>query len=309
MEIFGIIIPASIFGAISGLFGSWLRAAVMRKRLFQGEAVLLAQLRNDWVALRPDWHKSLLIALGPEGHYSPASPLEKERFTDFLNLISRTVAQEKNYTDDNLQKRRTSIRNSSHEYEQAARNVGMFLASLANLVLTGRLTASQAYSVVGPDLTIRSKQIRIVLGNLEPSWASPQVSNELRRLSSWAASLPGTTERILSLVDILWAESCRLGDAQEWYFVRASSVKNERSTGVACRRRVSVHAFRSKGFMVALSLSRHLLWAEFIPLRYKKGAPENMFLQAQYMGGFKMFFVMNYIWLRDVIRVYRSEDK
>jgi len=296
MEIFGIIIPVGIFGAMAGFFGSWLRAVAMRKRIFQGEAVLLAQLRGDWVSLRPQWYKALLVALGPDAYYSPAPPEEKDNFRRLLSIMEE-AGSIREYYNPNKKELTDYARALSHEYEQATRNVGMFLASLSNLVLGGRITPAQAYSVVGPDIALRSRQVRVMLGKGAPLWKHAGVAGSRAPWSIWAASLPGVTERIMVLIDIIWAESSRLGDAGDSYFLRASSVKNTYGSGRECRRRVIIHSLRSKSLPSAIKLSRHLLWSELLPFRYKLSSSSSGMPNVRFRGNFKDVAITNISWL------------
>src|ERR1700761_7057011 len=88
------------------------------------EVDLLRQMRSDWLALKPQWHRAILTAIGPDSYYSPASGEIRSRFR---GLIAE-MAAEPETGDPTWFAWHQQTRDASHEFEQAERDVLFFLA-------------------------------------------------------------------------------------------------------------------------------------------------------------------------------------
>src|SRR5882757_8011801 len=153
---------AAVVGIPIGL-SQWLSA---RAQARSAEVELLRSMRSDWQALKPQWHRAILTAIGPDSYYSPARLEVREGFRRLVAAIVAEPARD----DPNRHAWRDDIRERSHEFEQAERDVLFFLATLASVVFQGRLSPGLAYTVVGPDVVRRSRQIRVLLGEAPPAW-------------------------------------------------------------------------------------------------------------------------------------------
>jgi hypothetical protein len=108
-----------------------------------------------------------------------------------------------------------------------ARRVVTALSRIADLVLSGRASVELAYLVVGQELTRRSRPLRGMLFLQHHRWMAVDT----------LASQGGTRERIMSLVDLMWAEGVRRQDLAT-HTVRAAAEAKRSGTGALCRRRV-----------------------------------------------------------------------
>jgi hypothetical protein len=253
------------------------------------EIDLLREMRADWMALKPQWHRAILTAIGPDDYYSPASMQIR---TEFRQLVER-MAAEPDLESEDWHKWHQETRDRSHEYEQAERDVLFFLATLASVVFKGRLSPDLAYTVVGLDTVRRSRQIRTLLGVDSPSWylASQEgpepdlgespTDSEIEALVHqemeedgpecpwvyWVDSIPGLTDRILGLLDVLWAEAARRYDLQTHDLVNAALLKQGSGSGLRNRLRVRRLAKEHGGSgMATWRLERGLLAGEFLRL-------------------------------------------
>ncbi len=189
-------------------------------------------------------------------------------------------------------------RDRSHEFEQAERDVLFFLATLSSAVFRGRLSPDLAYAVVGLDVARRSRQVRVLLGEATAEWVHESdeekeanayevvaMSDEevLKSVMStvhggaemeakkcpwcyWVDSLPGLSDRILALLDILWAEAARRYDMETHDLVTAAELKRVSGSGLRNRLRVRRLAKEHGSRLTAKRLERRLLAAEFIRL-------------------------------------------
>jgi hypothetical protein len=249
-------------------------------------------MRSDWLALKPQWHRAILTAIGPDSYYSPA---EGEIRSTFRNLVA-DMAAEPESGDPAWFSWHQETRDRSHEFEQAERDVLFFLATLASAVFRGRLSPDLAYTVVGLDVVRRSRQVRVLLGEAPAEWAyesdEEKETNaaEVAAMSDeeilvsvmsavqgeaetetkkcpwryWVDSLPGLTDRILGLLDILWAEGARRYDMETHDLVVAAELKRISGSGLRNRLRVRRLAKEHGSRLTARRLEKRLLAAEFI---------------------------------------------
>jgi hypothetical protein len=192
-----------------------------------------------------------------------------------------------------------NTRDRSHEFEQAERDVLFFLATLASVVLRGHLSPSLAYTVIGPDVVRRSRQIRVLLGAAQPDWYSLDRTEEREEQSGisatksskeeadtelveetedgaedelecpwvyWVDSLPGLTDRILGLMDVLWAESVRRYDLETHDLVAGAVTKYHTKSGLRNRLRIRRLCREHDSHITGWRLERLLLAGEFLPL-------------------------------------------
>jgi len=258
------------------------------------EVDLLREMRSDWLALKPQWHRAILTAIGPDSYYSPA---DSEIRSTFRTLVA-DMAAEPDLGDPAWFGWHQETRDRSHEFEQAERDVLFFLATLASAVFSGRLSPDLAYAVVGLDIARRSRQVRVLLREAPAEWfheskeemeadasevaamskeegfesvvsaAREETQTETRKCPwcYWVDSLPGLTDRILGLLDVIWAEAARRYDMETHDLVAAAELKRVSGSGLRNRLRVRRLALEHGSRLTAIRLERRLLAAEFIRL-------------------------------------------
>jgi hypothetical protein len=263
-----------------------------REQARSAEVGLLREMRSDWLALKPQWHRAILTAICPDSYYSPA---DGEIRSTFRKLVA-DIAAEPKPGDPAWFAWHQETRDRSHEFEQAERDVLFFLATLASAVFRGRLSPDLAYTVVGLDVVRRSRQVRVLLGEAPAEWAyesdEEKEANaaEVAAMSDqeilesvmsaaqgeaeaepkkcpwcyWVDSLPGLTDRILGLLDILWAEGARRYDMQTHDLVAAAELKRISGSGLRNRLRVRRLAKEHGSHLTSSRLEKRLLAAEFI---------------------------------------------
>ena len=267
----------------------WLSA---RAQARSAEIDLLREMRSDWLALKPQWHRAILTAIGPDSYYSPAN---SEIRATFRELVA-DMAAEPESGDPAWFGWHHDTRDRSHEFEQAERDVLFFLATLASAVFRGRLSPDLAYTVVGLDVVRRSRQVRVLLGESSAEWvyesddekaanaaevsakseeeifetvlaaAQGRAEVETRECpwKYWVDSLPGLADRILSLLDILWAEGARRYDMETHDLVAAAELKRISGSGLRNRLRVRRVAREHGSRLTSWKLERALLASEFV---------------------------------------------
>lgn len=211
----------------------------------------------------------------------------------FRELIAKIVA-EPDIEGDAWHQWHQETRDRSHEFEQAERDVLTFLATLASVVFRGRLSPDLAYTVVGLDVVRRSRQIRVLLGTEEAHWTIEKISSETEERKGeneisdeslervvldeigddedgpecpwvyWVDSLPGLTDRVYGLLDILWAEAARRYDLQTHDLVAAALLKHSRGSGLRNRLRVRRIAKEHGSRLATWKLEWGLLSGEFL---------------------------------------------
>jgi hypothetical protein len=251
------------------------------------EVNLLREMRSDWLNLKPQWHMAVLTAIGPDDYYSPADQQTRQRFRTLIADIQNQpeVDMDAEASGHGEWSRwHQNTRDRSHEFEQAERDVLFFLGTLASVVFRGRLSPNLAYTVVGLDIARRSRQIRVLLGQERARWTIDidPTSTEQGMLERevagdtgegpdcpwtyWVDSLPGLTDRILALLDALWAEAARQHDLQTHDLVAAAMLKRESRSGLRNRLRIRRVARQHGSRLSAWRLERGLLAAEYLPM-------------------------------------------
>lgn len=221
----------------------------------QNEVILIAELRREWASLKDEWHAAILAVNGPDSYYTPA-PLEmRQKFTKTIKELDKSRG-EGGY--ESWKKGRMQ----SHLFEQSIRDCLFFLDSLSSAVFSGKISPRLAYTIVGPEVPRRSKQVRLMLGE-GPIDSVPHYHYFV------VNSYPGLKIRIFALIDVLWAEASRLGDLEHHELVKVAQYKKNK-TGTSCRKRARRLTMKvSKGIFSrpknALLIDRHLMWSQFVP--------------------------------------------
>lgn len=254
------------------------------------EIDLLREMRADWLKLKPQWHRAILTAIGPDDYYSPADMETRKAFRELVALMEAEPSD-----GDAWHKWHQETRDRSHEFEQAERDVLTFLATLASVVFRGRLSPDLAYTVVGLDVVRRSRQIRVLLGADSAKWTlesqdpeddvegndpsegeAEEVDDDEEEAECpwvyWVDSVPGLTDRIFGLLDVLWAEAARRFDVETHDLVGAALLKRHSGSGLRNRLRVRRIAREHGGRLAAWKLEWGLLAAEFL----RVGPPRRM---------------------------------
>lgn len=213
----------------------------------------MAQVRTEWVKLAPDWSLSLVLARGPEDYYSYASRETRDRV--------RHIADEIDGLDWD------DTRAVKNAFVGPVQNVVTFLDFCAGLVLQGRLRSGDVYNVLGPEITRHGAAIRWMIGVKTGAWRPDSVPHGEDR-SMWLHEVQrdafrAQQNRVLALVDLLWARSADAGDHYP-HVLMACAVHKRYVSGAFCRRRVRLLSRRAGGRLLGVTLQRELLAAEFL---------------------------------------------
>lgn len=234
-----------------------------RKALHQSRIALVSQVRTEWVKLAPDWSLSLVLARGPEDYYSYASRETRDRV--------RQIGDETDGLDWD------DTRAVKNAFVGPVQNVVTFLDFCAGLVLQGRLRSRDVYNVLGPEITRHGAAIRWMIGVKTGMWALDSVPDGADR-SMWLHEVQrdafrAQQNRILALIDLLWARSADAGDHYP-HVLMTCAIHKRYLTGAFCRRRVRLLARRSGGRLLGMTLQRELLAAEFlkVPALWQDGS-------------------------------------
>lgn len=243
----------------------------------RAEVALIDSLTDRWKQLSESWRRALLVSRGPSSYYAPALVEEVaeyrlllEELRDFPSTIS-SPSRRTEYGEW------LHLSHKSRKWERDAQDVIEFLASLALLVLMGRLRPSSAYAVCGPETCRNGGSIRNLVeqGHQRPLWEQPPVHAAaddvtadavLSRVHGWVEYRHGLGRRVLIVLDVLWSEAARLRDLDPWQLTEAADAKRDRGTGPRNRKRLSQEIHRVGGwfwFWRAFRLRRHLRSAEW----------------------------------------------
>lgn len=253
----------AVTGALALAFvaGQW-RSAVGQNR--QAEAALAAQLRQQWHDLETRWHIAIMLAIGPDDFYTPTTGDIRSRFRQLLEDLQAMEALASTRMDEYLALH-SQTRERSHEFQVAARDVVLFLGALSSLMLEGRISVPLVYSIVGNDIAPRSRQVRVLVG-ASPADYDRVVGDVPAPVAwdYWVDASPGLRERVLVLVDLMWAEAAAYGDVEVHALVSTAAFKRSKGTGVKNRLRVRRWSLVAGGRWTALRLERLLLKSEFV---------------------------------------------
>ena len=204
---------ANVVVALAALLVAISQAILVKQQARRGEVTLTRDLIAAWHDVTDAWRLCMAVEDLGEGFYSPHVTEEERAKLDRLGKLP----------DDS---RRTSndeqVWLSGH-----GRNLVSALGRIADLVLSGRASVQLAYTVLGHELTRRSRPLRSMLFNQHERWWGVDT----------LGSQAGTRERILALVDLMWAEAVRRGDLSPHVIAKAAKLKRER-TGAQSRKRV-----------------------------------------------------------------------
>ncbi|MEI4273715.1 hypothetical protein TEK04_18500 [Klenkia sp. LSe6-5] len=227
-----------------------------RQSLNQSRAALLNQVRTEWTKLRDDWRFSIILARGSDDYYSMAPKAVRESIHD----IAKQVASNEDWSH------RQAVVNG---WAAQVGGVVEFLDYAANLVLSGRLTPADLYGILGPEVTRHGRSVRWMIGYAPTRWNPDSIpagySSDTWLSELVVASFAGRQDRILALIDLLWAQLAKSGDHEP--HVLAGPAMHKRATGDACRRRVRRLGRQLSGRRTASKLESTLLWSEFLPPR------------------------------------------
>lgn len=249
-------------------------------------AQYVSDLRREWAALHDHWARALLLFRGWDDYYVEASSELRKHVHD---LQTDSVNDVGSISGDSL----TAWINRLRAETVHVRTVTRFLAHCADLVVTGRIEPTDAYRVLGPNVTSHGRAIRWMCGSFDrrlEDWSQGNVfsdrlsaeedfdvggsdSCDHRRAAAWQSDrdqIPddqhfGEQELVLALNDLLWSEMARWGDNYPHNLLAVARVK--RRTGPQCRRRMArVVRSRGKNLILAWRLARRLRSSEKIPL-------------------------------------------
>lgn len=227
---------------------------ISRASLHQTRTALMAQVRSEWARLHSDWVVSLALARGPGDYYSGATAEQRDAIRQLaVNVKTATEISAK--------------QSLVFAYGPPVDHVRTFLDLCASLTLQGRLLTHEIYTILGPDVTRHGKSVRWLLGMVPADWEAEELPANFDE-PTWLMevtddSSPGRQERILALLDLLWAQASKTGDLEAHILIKVASHK-QGGPGEANRRRVRMLGRQWRGRMHAFRLQLQLLYAEFI---------------------------------------------
>lgn len=251
--------------------------ALLRRQARREEVLLLAQLIERWNSLQSDWERLILIARGPSSYYLISPTDDTARYRD---LLAARLDEARTPGDHS---RWLTVSHELHIYRRAAEACLRFFATTCLLVLNARLTSELLYAVFGTELPRNSGAIRALLDYPDqdpdslgfdltdftgagdsPDQAAMRAEETMRFIArDWVGYQPGIRERVLILIDILWAEAAKREDLNGRDLILAAEVKRKLQTGARNRRRVRRAAARGGHPIRGLKLSRLLRSSEF----------------------------------------------
>ncbi|RBY96298.1 hypothetical protein DQ237_10620 [Blastococcus sp. TF02-8] len=229
------------------------RAARVESR--NGEVQLLRGLSDSWRALGVDWRRAIGIARGAGSYYNQMAWAEqssylalKRRVGVSFFLPDETPWPEASFAVRPEDERRVAgmtddeARHELNVLADAVPRVVHFLAELSATVLSGRVGPDVVYYAFGSQLLNAASSIRVI-----------------SRVSHYDYMLVGYHDKIVALLDILWAQAVVVDDVDP-----TEMIAHKRSTrsGVRNRRRVRRLARRHGNRLTATRLEVLLSRAE-----------------------------------------------
>ncbi|CAM4385966.1 hypothetical protein [Kerstersia similis] len=210
--------------------------------------------RRRWIELKGDW--ATVVFLG-------------RRSTDYYQIAHHKALQEL---------REEVIRSSNgiaSSWAQASvRNVCGMLSDLCSRILQGHIKIQEVYPIFGTELLRQGAPLRVLLdgscthlecyGSLGPTDEEEKHDNLRSEIITWLACHDGIRRRCLIMIDLLWAEACRLEDLPPYEMETAANSKE--NTGHLNRARVRNEVVRIGGWMAikrSVHFSRYLRYAEW----------------------------------------------
>lgn len=240
--------------ALLALVVSTVTLVTGRTALHQSRIALVTQIRTEWSRLDKDWVTSLVLARGPFDYYTPASRDLRETIKSW----SSEIAQQDDFS---------VAQDRARDYASMVHAVVAFLDLCATLVLQGRLRSADVYAVLGPQVARHGAAIRWLCGaRSETLWRRPEIPAGYEPWE-WLSVLredafTARQERILALIDLLWAQLAAAGDHYP-HILMTHAVHKRRQSGAICRRRARRLAHQQKGSPLRLQVE--LLKAEYLP--------------------------------------------
>ena len=207
---------AIILSALSFIVSMVSARAALRSNSIS-EVDILTSLQSEWVDIQDQWRRANLTVYGSDDYYTPAGT---ELRTEFDKLIE-------DLSSGKLSQREAQA--AAFPWTSAIRDVVDYLGKVASYVLTGQLSPAHAYSIFGAPVVRRSRVIRAIVGDrkfsiggapsdsavhfegYKPAHYSDDCSQGDSHdwVAEWmdAGQFTGRTERILCLLDVLWAQA------------------------------------------------------------------------------------------------------
>jgi hypothetical protein len=258
---------------------SFIVSLISVRAVFRGNSIseidILTSLQSGWGDLQEKWWRANLTVYGSDNYYTPGNQELRAEFDRLVeDLSSGTLSQHE-------------AQAAAFPWISAIREIVDYLGNVASYVLTGQLSPGHAYSIFGAPVIRRSRVIRAIIG--DRSLSTGGASSDRRTYFSgykpayysdeWRMGLPsdwvaewmhagqysGRTERVLCLLDVLWAQAARQQDMYRHDLVTAASVKREYVSGLRNRKRIKrvVRQLGGSG-LLALRLQWHLTRAEVV---------------------------------------------
>jgi len=237
-----------------------------RSQARQAETQLSQALVSQWRSLERDWQVALMLAIGPGGYYVTL-PVEDQRnfvalhesygaaghyYFDSLGKLESATAAELGITPEarafyealGEAEQRTRL----HEVATSIDRILDFMFQASGGILDGRLRVGTVYESFGIRILNNAASVR-----------------KLLREDYYSGYLfSGIAERVLALVDLLWAYAVAVGDVQESNGQYVARHKQSTGSGAMNRLRVRnlcmvrgahVRAYRLEWLLTAAEVS------------------------------------------------------
>ncbi|MGW4295065.1 hypothetical protein ACWEH1_18685 [Micromonospora chersina] len=233
---------------------------------------LVTDVRREWETLRKEWSRCLLLYHGPDYYYVDIPLNERAQVRDLMEEVERLGSDARNPQD--FMRAVTAVSQNVELMRAEAssvRSIVRFLAYAGELLLSGRLSPTDASSILGPDIAAQGRAVRWMAGVTR---IHPDTENGPgKKLSEWVVMADQITswhyhaeqEVLLCLIDVLWAEAARNGNVDPDILLKVARHKTTNGTGAQCRRRVFLATRRRGGLRLAITYFRLLRHAEKLP--------------------------------------------
>ncbi|WP_034894272.1 hypothetical protein [Gillisia sp. Hel_I_29] len=215
----------------------------------QTRIALITEYRNLWNKSKKYWGNIVYIGRSSNEYYQVVN---KKRLNE---LKEKTL--EYNLSEPTIWAR------------ESVQKICGILSEISTRLLQGHLDIAETYPIFGTEFLRPSRPLRQLL---EPEYkhifsyeTDPKQHDQIRKeVQDWLTYHDGIRRRCLILIDLLWAEACRLEDLPPLEMKSGADAK--KITGKENRKRVFEEVFRLNGIthlFLAFKLSRYLRRSEY----------------------------------------------
>jgi hypothetical protein len=249
----------TVIAAIAVPVITWLQVRINRRQGKQMEIQVTRIINSEWKDLRLSWGVALMIGRGVGDYYVSAPwpiqlrfiALQRAAEASYQYTFSNSTSEENSIeVPESIEKEvaqldENELRIEMQQLQAAIDDVLEFFAQLAGRVFRGELSVFATYETLGSAILNNAAPIR-----------------ELVRYYKYSDLFPGNTDRVLSLIDLLWALGVKVGDISLDTVYPVAEHKRRTGSGQACRFRVRRLAFAQGATLHGIRLQRLLCFAE-----------------------------------------------